>query len=88
MRQMLGFSNLCLLMMIIIKYLTFEYHLHDGTLILMLSPDTLSLTWTLFLIYLFIYQGSPEETKPVQMDSRRSPEKTNEQVLSIYICLY
>ncbi|XP_047151315.1 GATA transcription factor 19-like [Vigna umbellata] len=26
-------------------------------------------------------EGSPEETKPVQMDSRRSPEKTNEQFL-------
>lgn len=36
--------------------------------------------------YFLIYQGSPEETKPVQMDSRRSPEKTNEQVLSI--CLF
>ena len=45
MRQMLGFSNLgLLLMMIIIKYLTFEYHLHDGTLILMLTHDTVLLT--------------------------------------------
>ncbi|BAT73901.1 hypothetical protein VIGAN_01146000 [Vigna angularis var. angularis] len=26
-------------------------------------------------------EGSPEETKPMQMDSRRSPEKTNEQFL-------
>ncbi|KAG5014963.1 hypothetical protein JHK85_021099 [Glycine max] len=26
-------------------------------------------------------EGSPEETKPVQMDSRRSPEKTNEQFI-------
>jgi len=73
------FSNLCLLMLIIINLFTFEYCLPDGTLILML---TLFPWLWICNFYFLIYQGSPEETKPVQIDSRRSPQKTNEQVLS------
>lgn len=62
----------------------FEYPcLHDWTLILM--PTLFN--WAGFLIFiLFIHQGTPEENKAVPMDSRETPEKKNEQVLSI--CLF
>jgi len=66
-----------------INRLTIDYCLHDGTLILMLT--LFPWLWNCNF-YFLIYQGSPEETKPAQMDSRPSPEKTNEQVLSI--CLF